>query len=297
MAQPLHALASSARRADFLLIVSILADRASRATKPSRHPRIYTHSLNTHIPEEGDAMADKKDLTQSPIAGASPASMIDSFLTEAKRLGPLVDNAPRARLVFALDATMSRQPTWDLACRVQGEMFAATSEAGGLSVQLVYFRGFGECRASRWVADPRALTDLMTKISCRGGQTQIGRILRHVRTETGQTPLRVLVYVGDAMEEPIDDLCAVAGELGLLGVRAFMFHEGHDSDAAQAFQEIARLTGGAYVRFDAGAPQALSELLRAAATYATSGVDGLARLTADSVQARSLLTAITERQP
>lgn len=242
-------------------------------------------------------MADKKDLTRPPTASGSPASMIDSFLADAKRLGPPTGNTPRARLVFALDATMSRQPTWDLACRVQGEMFVAAGDAGGLSVQLVYFRGFDECRASRWVADPRALTDLMTKISCRGGQTQIGRMLRHVRTEASQTPLKVLVYVGDAMEEPIDDLCAVAGELGLLGVKAFMFHEGRDPDAARAFREIARLTGGAYARFDAGAPHALAELLRAAAAYATSGVEGLTRLTTGRAQARSLLTAITGGKP
>ncbi len=176
-------------------------------------------------------------------------------------------------------------------------MFAAASEAGGLSVQLVYFRGFGECRSSRWVADPRALMDLMTKISCRGGQTQIGRVLRHVRTEAGQAPLKVLVYVGDAMEEPIDDLCAVAGELGLLGVKAFMFHEGHDPDAARAFQEIARLSGGAYARFDAGAPHTLSELLRAAAAYAANGVEGLTRLSAGNAQARVLLTAMNGHKP
>jgi hypothetical protein len=222
-------------------------------------------------------MADKKDLTRPPATAGSPASMVDSFLSEAKRFGPLAGNAPRARLVFALDATMSRQPTWDLACRVQGEMFAAASEAGGLSVQLVYFRGFGECRSSRWVADPRALMDLMTKISCRGGQTQIGRVLRHVRTEAGQAPLKVLVYVGDAMEEPIDDLCAVAGELGLLG--------------------IARLSGGAYARFDAGAPHTLSELLRAAAAYAANGVEGLTRLSAGNAQARVLLTAMNGHKP
>jgi hypothetical protein len=223
--------------------------------------------------------------------------MIDTFLVEAKRLGPLTGNAPRARLVFALDATMSRQPTWDLACRVQGEMFATASDAGGLSVQLVYFRGFEECRASRWVADPRALTDLMTKIGCQAGQTQIGRVLRHVRTEASQTPVKVLVYVGDAMEEPIDDLCAVAGELGLLGIKAFIFQEGHDPDAGRAFQEIARLSGGAYARFDAGAPHTLSGLLRAAAAYATAGLEGLTRLTARSAQARGLLTAITGGKP
>jgi hypothetical protein len=171
------------------------------------------------------------------------------------------------------------------------------SEAGDLSVQLVYFRGFDECRASRWVADPRALTALMTKISCRGGQTQIGRVLRHVRTQARQTPLKVLVYVGDAMEEPIDDLCAAAGDLGLLGVKAFIFHEGHDPEAACAFREIARLSGGAYAQFDAGAPHALSELLRAAAAYATSGIEGLARLSAGSTQVRGLLAALRGSKP
>jgi hypothetical protein len=242
-------------------------------------------------------MADKKDLTRPPAAASSPGSIIDSFLAEAKRLGPLANDTPRARLVFALDATMSRKPTWDLACRVQGEMFTAASEAGGLLVQLVYFRGFGESRSSRWVTDPHTLTDLMTKIACRGGQTQIGRVLRHVRTEAGQSSLKVLVYVGDAMEEPIDDLCAIAGELKLLGVKAFMFHEGHDPVAAQAFQELARLTEGAYVRFDTSAPQALAELLRAAATYATSGVEGLTRLAPSSEQARALLIGMSGHKP
>ena len=239
-------------------------------------------------------MTQKKDLTQ---ATSVPGSMIDSFLDEAKRLEPAPSGTPRARLVFALDATMSRQPTWDLACRVQGGMFTAAGRAGGLSVQLVYFRGLDECRSSRWVMDPRALTDLMTKIDCRGGQTQIGRVLRHVRSEASRSPLKVLVYVGDAMEEPIDDLCALAGELGLLGIKAFMFHEGHDPDAARAFREVARLTGGAYARFDIEAPQALAELLRAAAAYAASGVEGLNRLASGSEQARGLLTSIKGPKP
>lgn len=242
-------------------------------------------------------MTDKKDLTRSSSVPGSPRSMVDTFLEKARSLGPLEGGAARARLVFALDATMSRQPTWDLACRLQGEMFAAASHAGGLQVQLVYFRGFNECRSSRWVADPQALTGLMTGIDCRGGQTQIGRVLRHVRSEAGRSPLRVLVYVGDAMEESIDELCATAGELGLLGVKAFMFHEGHDPDAAGAFKEIARLTGGAYARFDAKAPQTLSELLRAAAAYAAGGVEGLTRLAPRSEQARGLLTAMTGRKP
>ena len=55
---------------------------------------------------------------------------------------------------------MSRAPTWDMALKLQGEMFAAVKEVGGLDVQLIYFRGLGECRASKWVSDPDALARL-----------------------------------------------------------------------------------------------------------------------------------------
>jgi hypothetical protein len=236
-------------------------------------------------------MPDKKDVAPrgSGDPDVSPVSLVDSFLSEAKKLSSA---ATRPRLVFALDATMSRQPTWDLACRLQGEMFDETGSVGGLSVQLVYFRGFGECRASRWVMNPSALKDLMTGIDCRGGHTQILRVLRHARTEAGREPVKALVYVGDAMEERIDDLCAAAGELGLLGVKAFMFHEGRDPTAAAAFKEIARLTGGAYARFDASAPGSLRGLLRAAAAYAGGGIDALTKLASRDGEARLLLTSM-----
>ena len=244
-------------------------------------------------------MTDKKDLSRAdtPAAPAisSPAAAIDAFVSSARKIGPNATAEARGRLVFALDATMSRQPTWDLACKVQAQMFEAADTIGGLAVQLIYFRGFDECRASKWVIAPSALTKLMTQIDCRGGHTQIGRVLRHVRNETAAAAVKALVYVGDAMEEPIDDLCAVAGELGLLGVKAFLFHEGSDPIATRAFQEIARLTGGAYARFDAGAPHALAGLLRAAAAYASGGVAGLERLAAREPDARKLLTAMGRR--
>ena len=241
-------------------------------------------------------MKEKKNIAK-PQGGdvpaeAAPAAAIDAFLSSAKKIGPAATAQGRARLVFALDATMSRQPTWDLACKVQAQMFEAAEKIGGLAVQLVYFRGFDECRSSTWVVAPSALTNLMTQIACRGGHTQIGRVLQHVRSEARTTGVKALVYVGDAMEEPVDDLCAIAGELGLLGVKAFMFHEGHDSVAAGAYQEIARLTGGAYARFDADAPNSLAALLRAAATYASGGVDALNRLAARDSEARKLLTAM-----
>jgi hypothetical protein len=118
----------------------------------------------------------------------------------------------------------------------------------------------------------------MERIDCRGGHTQIGRVLAHARRETERAKVQALVFVGDAMEEAIDDLCAAAGQLGLLSVPAFMFQEGHDPVAQRAFQEIARLTRGAYCRFDMGAAHELAELLRAVAVYAAGGFKALADL-------------------
>jgi hypothetical protein len=125
------------------------------------------------------------------------------------------------------------------------------------------------------VADARALGDLMVKIDCRGGQTQIRKVLAHVRREAEKRPVAALAYVGDAMEEEPDHLCRIAGEIGLLGVRAFMFHEGRDQMAERTFREIARLTGGAYVPFDGASAGRLRALLKAVATYAAGGLKAL----------------------
>jgi hypothetical protein len=196
----------------------------------------------------------------------------------------------RGRLIFALDATMSRQPTWDVAQQVQGQMFAAAAASGGLDIQLVYFRGFNECRTSAFMRDGAGLGAAMAKIEVRGGQTQIGRILRHIRAERGEWPLGAFVYVGDAMEEKADDLGRIAGELGLLGVKGFFFHEGGDAKAAACFKDLARLTGGAYAEFDARAPGRLAALLRAAAAYAAGGHKALRdRAEAGDREARLLL--------
>jgi hypothetical protein len=207
-------------------------------------------------------------------------SEIDAFLGKVRSLGPAAKPGQRGRLIFALDATMSRQPLWDTACRLQADMFRETAAIGGLDVQLAYYRGLGECRVSRWVSDATEFGRLMERIDCRGGHTQIGRLLAHAKRETEQRKVQALVFVGDAMEEPIDGLCAAAGELGLLGVPVFVFQEGHDAVAEQAFREIARLSRGAYCRFDAGAAHELAELLRAVAAYAAGGMKALTNLRA-----------------
>src|SRR6266699_2954145 len=229
---------------------------------------------------------DRSDGTPAPArtagepAAASPRPEIDAFLARVRTLAPRTEPGKRGRLVFALDATMSRQPTWDTACRLQADMFREAASIGGLDVQLAYYRGLAECRASGWVSQAERLAQLMSAIDCRGGRTQIGKIISHVRRETEATKVQALVFVGDAMEEKLDDLCHAAGELGLLGVPAFMFQEGDDPITEQAFREIARLTRGAYCRFDPGAAHQLAELLRAVAAYAAGGMRALADLSA-----------------
>lgn len=220
-------------------------------------------------------MTDKRELTRSsgkaPTTESTKAGELDRFLAQAEALRPLTEKA-KGRLIFALDATMSRQPSWDLACELQSSMFDAVSAGGtGLDVQLVYFRGFGECRASRWVRNANALRDVMTGIDCRGGRTQLRKVLSHTLKAARGTGVAALIYVGDAMEEDVDHLSDLAGQLGLLGVKAFMFHEGRDPAAAQSFGEIARLTGGVYLPFNSASAAQLRRLLAAIATYAAGG--------------------------
>jgi len=166
---------------------------------------------------------------------------------------------------------MNRQATWDLALGLQADMFRAVKEVGGLDVQLVYSRGFGETRASKWVGDREALSRRMTRVSCQEGYAQIRKVLTHVRRESEKGKVNAVVYVGDHMEEDIAELSQRAGELGLLGVPMFFFQEGHEPKAERSFKEIARLTRGAYCHFDAGSARQLRELLAAVAVYATGG--------------------------
>jgi hypothetical protein len=234
-----------------------------------------------------------KDRFQQTPAPASSRPEIAEFIERLHALGPASASDKRGRLIFALDATMSRQPTWDSACALQADMFREAAKTGGLDIQLVYFRGLGECRASGWVAGAEKLAGLMSAIDCRGGHTQIGKVLSHARQEYGKQRVQAMVFVGDAMEEKIDDLCTAAGELGLLGVPVFMFQEGDDPVAENAYREIARLSRGAYCRFDTGAAHQLGELLRAVAAYAAGGIKALADLSARrSDGARKLLAQL-----
>ena len=232
--------------------------------------------------------ADKRNI--APESSRQERSGVEAFL-DAARKAPVKASSQRGRLIFALDATMSREPTWDLAQQLQGEMFSTAATCGGLDIQLVYFRGFNECRASRFIADGAGLKSAMQKISVRGGMTQIGRVLRHVRSEAAEAPVGAFVFIGDALEEKPDELARVAGELGLRGVKGFFFQEGGTPQVASCFKDLARLTGGAYAAFDTSAPGRLAGLLKAAAAYAAGGFTALEKRAREGeAEARLLLS-------
>ena len=201
----------------------------------------------------------------------SSKAAIDAFVEQVRSLPAVKPGQQRGRLIFAMDATASREPAWDRACQLQGDMFRETAALGGLDIQLCYYRGYGEFEASPWLCSADALLGRMSSVSCRGGHTQIEKVLRQAIEQTRQKKVQALVFVGDCMEESVDRLCHLAGQLGILGVPAFLFHEGADPTAARAFREIARLTRGAYCAFDASSAAQLRDLLSAVAVYAAGG--------------------------
>jgi hypothetical protein len=203
-----------------------------------------------------------------------PSTAVEKYLAKiapAATQKAVEQRAGRGRLIFALDATASREPTWDHACRLQGDMFEATAGFGGLDVQLAYYRGYDECKASRWLASAAELHRAMRRVKCEAGETQIERVLNHAIREAEARKVGALVFVGDSMEEKVDRLCCLAGDLGRLGLPLFLFREGSDPIAGSTFRQMASLSGGAYLGFDLAGIACLKGLLAAIAVYATGG--------------------------
>ncbi|WP_421911197.1 VWA domain-containing protein [Marinobacter sp.] len=212
-------------------------------------------------------------MSDKELRAKSDKQSIDRFINEVRTLPK--QGSEQGRLIFALDATASREATWDEACHLQSELFIATRDLGGLCIQLCYYRGFGEFKATRFVTETGQLLNLMNGVSCLGGRTQISRVLAHALKETRAKAVSAVVFIGDCCEEPVDELCHTAGELGMLRTPVFMFHEGADAHARAVFQQVSKLSGGAYAPFDRNSPQVLKDLMAAVAVYASGGAKAL----------------------
>ena len=215
-------------------------------------------------------------MNDKAISKPSASRDIAEFLGQARALAK---SAATGRLIFALDATASRQATWDSACELQAEMFsAATAAGGGLAVQLCWYRGIGDFGAAEWTSQASGLIQQMGKVYCIGGRTQIGRVLNHTIQESHKQRIHSLVFVGDCMEEDPGRLYELAGQLKMLQIPVFMFHEGGDPYAASVFREIAALSGGAYCPFDTASADQLRQLLRGVGAFSAGGLNALQQL-------------------
>jgi hypothetical protein len=231
------------------------------SSRPSGPNRCFLRRVTAPTPMTGDSKKIQK-----------PASIseVDAFLRQV-RATPAPAAGRLGRLIFAMDATASREPTWDRAAQIQADMFRETADMGGLEIQLCYYRGILEFESSAWCRDAGVLRKRMSRVFCAAGLTQIGRVLQHALEEAQERKVNALVFVGDCVEEKEDELSGLAGRLALLGLPAFVFQEGRDPAAERSFRQIARLSGGAYCHFDAGSPQILRDLLSAVAVYAAGG--------------------------
>ena len=131
--------------------------------------------------------------------------------------------------------------------------------------------------SSRWVSSGEELARLMNKVQCEGGITQIERVLMHALREHGIAPVQAITFIGDAMEENLDILASLAGELGAAGVPLHMFQEGNNAGARKAFRLLALKTGGTYSAFNAAVPETIARL--------SSQLNNVARVAVTSVAA------------
>lgn len=232
------------------------------------------------LPAKRNAFLDKVRQSKAVVSAAPRETL-------AQALAP----SGRPRLLFAMDATASREPAWQLAQTITGAMFAAVP--GALDVALAYHGGGRLKEVTPFAADARAFLDKVHTVQCEAGGTALTAILEAATTIAR---LKALIYVGDCFEEPPEVAVALAQQLKLKGVRVFVFHDtmsqqqGYDVAAAGAvFAQLAAVTGGVLLPFDAHAPEQVTALLEAIAVYAVGGLKLLAERQRALPAARLLL--------
>ncbi|MFT6113706.1 MAG: hypothetical protein ACJA10_000639 [Oleispira sp.] len=203
---------------------------------------------------------------------------------------PLITGADKGRLIFAMDATASREHCWDMASHQHAAMFTEADKISALSVQLCYYRGFGEFKALPWMRGANEIKQALLSVNCLGGKTQIAKVLSHALSETRADKVDALVFIGDCVEENPDSLAALAGQLGILNLPLFIFQEGDNPGVGTIFSQLATLSGGAHCQFDQGSAKQLGQLLAAVAVYAAGGKSALkSNLLSQDVSVRRLL--------
>jgi hypothetical protein len=235
-------------------------------------------------------------MTNNFPSNKSKQQEVQTFLDQVAKAPSVIKGKSNGRLIFAMDATASREPLWDIASQIHTEMFESVVGIGGLSIQLCYYRGFNEFRSFSWTDQPALMLSSISSVRCLAGKTQISKILEHALNQTRQSPAQALVFVGDAMEENLDKLGDLAGQLGIYKTPAFFFQEGTNPAVTKAYKQLARLSGGAHCSFDAGSAHILRDLLKAVARYSVGGLDALENSSNQSDAVKMLTQQLGSKQ-
>lgn len=217
-----------------------------------------------------------------------------SATSKQETLKKAITNDSRPRLLFAMDATASREQSWNVALEITGAMFEAVP--GALDVALAYHGGGRVREVTPFSSNAKAFLDKVQQVRCIAGVTALNQVLDRA-TQIGG--LKALIYIGDCFEENSTLAVEFAQQLKLRGVRCFMFHDtssggqGYDVQTANTvFASIAQITGGALLPFDENSPDLVKALLEAIAVYAAQGIKALEQKRASLPAARLLLEQI-----
>lgn len=195
---------------------------------------------------------------------------MSAFVSKARALKRAAN--AQNRLIFSLDATASREPTWHVARSMHRALFDIATEDTTFALQLCYFRGLMEFEATPWMTQPGPLLDALNAVYCKRGATQIERMLRHALAEfEGSSSIKAIVYIGDACEENSDTLNALAVQCRLAKRPLLLFQEGRDATASLCFASMAALSNGAHLQLDDASGDRLRELLRSAVRFVLGG--------------------------
>jgi hypothetical protein len=196
-------------------------------------------------------------------AGALPA------LSHAEPPPAATSANTRPRLIFAVDATASREPAWTAARQVTDVLVKALP--GALDVALAVHGGSRVHTFTAFTSDARTLRDRAAGVSCVAGMT---RLLPILSTSLKHPAVRVVIYIGDLFEENLIRGRQVADAMGAQGTRLIVLHDTADPAArrdAEVFWDLAKRTGGCVLPFDGAASGRLRDILSAVAVYAVGG--------------------------
>jgi hypothetical protein len=184
---------------------------------------------------------------------------------------PPADTAapPRPRLIFAVDATASREPAWTAARQVTDVLVKALP--GALDVALAVHGGSRVHTFTAFTSDANTLRDRAAGVSCVAGMT---RLLPILSASLKHPAVRVVIYIGDVFEENLLRGRQIADAMGAQRTRLIVLHDTTDPAArrdTEVFWDLAKRTGGCVLPFDAAAPGRLRDILSAVAVYAVGG--------------------------